>query len=144
MTGRSPESFVFGEFRFVPSDGLWRNGRTVPLPPRAIGVLSIAEQAAFARYSPTGHIVFERHGHLEAAVYVRAATGDGSRVRVSAGGGVWPCWSLDGKTVYFSANGRTMASAMQTSGALAASAPVSVPGADAMVLEWFRELTRRS
>ena len=27
----------------------------------------IAEGAAFARYSPTGHIVFERQGHLEAA-----------------------------------------------------------------------------
>ena len=27
----------------------------------------LAEGAAFARYSPTGHIVFERQGHLEAA-----------------------------------------------------------------------------
>jgi hypothetical protein len=104
---------------------------------------------------------------------VRAADGNGSRVRVSSSGGVWPCWSLDGHTVYFSANGRTMASAVGTAGTLSASAPASVPGADAMVLaggatpgdrllvrqagappagraelrivlEWFRELTRRS
>lgn len=40
MIGRSPESVSFGEFRFVPGDGLWRNGHAVPLPPRAIGVLT--------------------------------------------------------------------------------------------------------
>jgi hypothetical protein len=104
---------------------------------------------------------------------VRSSTGEGSRIRVSATGGVWPCWSLDGKTVYFSAGGKTMASTVRTSGELVASAPVDVPGADAMVLaggatagdrllvrqagaqpagraelrvvlEWFRELTNRS
>jgi hypothetical protein len=43
MTGRSPESLVFGPqgtFRFVPGDGLWRNGQAVALPPRALGVLT--------------------------------------------------------------------------------------------------------
>ncbi|MEO7134244.1 MAG: winged helix-turn-helix domain-containing protein, partial [Vicinamibacterales bacterium] len=40
MTARSPESVAFGPFRFVPGDGLWRDGCAVPLPPRAIGVLS--------------------------------------------------------------------------------------------------------
>ena len=58
MTARNPESFVCGpalsddpslagdaseskgDFRFIPGDGLWRDGRPVSLPPRAIGVLT--------------------------------------------------------------------------------------------------------
>ena len=40
MTGRNPEAVDFGPFRFVPGDGLWRNGSPVPLPPRAMGVLA--------------------------------------------------------------------------------------------------------
>ena len=39
MIGRSSQ-FSFGEFRFVPGDGLWRDGTPVPLPPRALGVLT--------------------------------------------------------------------------------------------------------
>src|SRR5688500_19157464 len=51
MIGRNPEFRLraerygeqvlrFGEFRFTPGDGLWRNGQPVALPPRAIGVLT--------------------------------------------------------------------------------------------------------
>jgi DNA-binding winged helix-turn-helix (wHTH) protein len=40
MIGRNPETVSFGEFRFVPEDGLWRHGRPVPLPPRALSVLT--------------------------------------------------------------------------------------------------------
>ena len=44
MSPRNPESVVFGPFRFVPGDGLWRkegrDERAVPLPPRALGVLT--------------------------------------------------------------------------------------------------------
>lgn len=40
MTARSPESCAFGPFRFVCGDGLWRDGHVVPLPPRALGVLT--------------------------------------------------------------------------------------------------------
>ena len=40
MTGRNPEAVDFGPFRFVPGDGLWRDGSEVPLPPRALGVLA--------------------------------------------------------------------------------------------------------
>ena len=64
----------------------------------------------------------------------RSANRDGSRVRVSTRGGVWPCWSIDGRTVYFSASGRTMASDIRVMPVLSASAPIDVPGADAMVL----------
>ncbi len=40
MIGRNPEFVAFGPFRFAAGDGLWRNGRPVALPPRAIGVLA--------------------------------------------------------------------------------------------------------
>jgi DNA-binding winged helix-turn-helix (wHTH) protein len=40
MIGRNPESCEFGGFCFVPGDGLWRDGRSIALPPRAIGVLT--------------------------------------------------------------------------------------------------------
>lgn len=127
----------------------------------------------WARFSPDGRFMTymsNESGRWE--VYVRASSGEGPRLRVSIGGGVWPCWSLDGKTVYFSAAGRTMAAAVGTAPALSAAAPINVPGADAMVLaggatagdrllvrqagappagraelrvvlEWFSELTKR-
>jgi len=127
----------------------------------------------WARFSPDGRTIAymsNESGRWE--IYLRSATGDGSRIRVSTSGGVWPCWSIDGRTVYFSAGGRTMAASVNTGTALAASAPTSVPGADAMVLagggtagdrllvrqagarpagrgelrvvlEWFTELTKR-
>jgi DNA-binding winged helix-turn-helix (wHTH) protein len=41
MSGRNPEVVNFGPYRFVPGDGLSRDGRAIALPPRAIGVLSI-------------------------------------------------------------------------------------------------------
>ena len=127
----------------------------------------------WARFSPDGRwIAYMSNESGRWEIYVRPSSGDGTRVRVSTIGGVWPCWSLDGKTIYFSANGRTLASALKTSPELIASVPVDVPGADAMVLaggatagdrllvrqagapaigraelrvvlEWFSELTKR-
>ena len=89
----------------------------------------------WARFSPDGrHIAYMSNESGRWEIYVRPARGDGSRVRVSMTGGVWPCWSLDGKTVYFSASGRTMASGIRIAPELSASAPINVPGADAMVL----------
>lgn len=126
----------------------------------------------WARFSPDGRLIAymsNETGRWE--VYVRPATADGMRRRVSTTGGVWPCWSVDGNTLYFSANGKTMAAPVSRSPELRAETPVNVPGADAMVLaggttagdrllvrqaaapangraelrvvlEWFRELTR--
>lgn len=127
----------------------------------------------WARFSPDGRFIAymsNETGRWE--VYVRDARGDGPKLRVSASGGVWPCWSSDGRTVYFSGNGRTLATAIATTPVLGASVPMIVPGADAMVLaggatagdrllvrqasasptgvaelrivlEWFAELTKR-
>lgn len=162
---------AFTEFQPLTGADIWV--LDVATHQRRVLVRTLFDET-WARFSPDGRsIAYMSNESGRWEVYVRAATGEGSRIRVSATGGVWPCWSLDGQTVYFSANGRTMASAMHTAGALSASAPVSVPGADAMVLaggatsgdrllvrqagaqppgraelrivlEWFRELTRRS
>lgn len=40
MNGRTSEFIQFGDFRFVPGDGLWHDGTVVPLPPRALAVLT--------------------------------------------------------------------------------------------------------
>ena len=127
----------------------------------------------WARFSPDGRwIAYMSNESGRWEVYVLSSSGDGPRLRVSANGGVWPCWSLDGKTVYFSANGRTLSSTFTSSPELSASTPRNVPGADAMilaagatagdrllvrqastptpgraelrvVLQWFSELTKR-
>lgn len=126
----------------------------------------------WARFSPDGQwlaYMSNESGRWE--VYVRSMA-SGPRVRVSAGGGVWPSWARDGHTLYFSGNGTTMASIVRTAPILTASLPTLVPGAEAMmlagsatagdrllvrqagaapaaraelrvVLEWFTELTRR-
>jgi serine/threonine-protein kinase len=89
----------------------------------------------WARFSPDGQwlaYMSNESGRWE--VYVRPAHTEGPRVRVSPTGGVWPSWSRDGRALYFSGNGTTMASAVRTSPALTVSAPIVVPGADAMVL----------
>jgi len=67
-------------------------------------------------------------------VFVRPASGRGPRARVSRDGGIWPCWSADGKTIYFSTGGRTMAAAVRTSPLLDASTPLEIPNADALML----------
>ena len=127
----------------------------------------------WARFSPDGHLMAymsNESGRWE--VYVRATTGDGPKLRVSTTGGVWPCWSVDGRTLYFSSTGRTLAANITTTPGLNASSPLLVPGSDAMVLaggatagdrllvrqasasstggaelrvilEWFAELTKR-
>lgn len=40
MTGRNPEIVRFHEYRFIAGDGLWHADRPVPLPPRALGLLT--------------------------------------------------------------------------------------------------------
>ena len=83
MTGRNPESVEFGAFRFVPGDGLWRDGQAVPLPPRAIGVLTtllatpgvvVSKQTLMDAVWP-GTFVTES-SLLEAIGLVRDALGD--------------------------------------------------------------------
>jgi DNA-binding winged helix-turn-helix (wHTH) protein len=123
-----------------------------------------------ARFSPDGRwlaYMSNESGRWE--VFVRPASATGTRVQVSTAGGGWPCWSIDGRTLYFSAGGRTAAAAVQDAPALAVSTPVMMSGADLepaggfaapnrvlvredgslparhelrVVVEWFAELRR--
>lgn len=124
-----------------------------------------------ARFSPDGRwIAYMTNESGRWDVFVRPATGAGPRMQVSTDGGAWPSWSIDGRTLYFSANGQAAAAAVQTSPSLHVSAPMLIParenlqlasGRAAMdrvlvrsgggrparrelrvVLEWFTELTR--
>jgi hypothetical protein len=124
-----------------------------------------------ARFSPDGRwIAYASNESGRWDVFVRPAEGSGLRVQVSTDGGSWPSWSVDGRTLYFSANGRAAAAAVQTTPALSVSAPMLIPGRDDLqlasgqaaadrvlvrqggvtparrelrvVLEWFTELTR--
>jgi dipeptidyl aminopeptidase/acylaminoacyl peptidase len=124
-----------------------------------------------ARFSPDGQwLAYMANESGRWDVFVRPATGDGPRVQVSTGGGGWPCWSVDGRTLYFSVNGQAAAAAVQTTAGLRVSAPMLIPGRDdvqlvsghsaanrllvrqssatpsrrelRVVLDWFTELTR--
>lgn len=124
-----------------------------------------------ARFSPDGHwIAYMTNESGRWDVFVRPASGAGPRVQVSTSGGAWPSWSVDGRTLYFSANGQTAAAAVHTSPSLSVSAPMVIPARDDLqlasgrsaadrvlvrqagtvparrelrvVLEWFTELTQ--
>ncbi len=124
-----------------------------------------------ARFSPDGQwIAYMTNESGRWDVFVRPSSGAGTRVQVSTDGGAWPSWSIDGRTLYFSANGQAAAAAVQTSPELTVSAPLLIPSrsdiqvasgraaADRVlvrqggpiaarrelrvVLEWFSELTR--
>ncbi len=89
----------------------------------------------WARFSPDGAwlaYMSNESGRWE--IFIRPASGRGPRARVSREGGIWPCWSADGKTIYFSTGGRTMAAAIRTSPLLDASTPLEIPNADALML----------
>ena len=129
----------------------------------------------WARFSPDGRTIAymsNESGRWE--VYLRAADGSGiSHRKCRQAAACGRAGRSTARPSYFSAHGRTMASAVDTAATLAASAPLSVPGADAMVLaggatagdrllvrqagaqpagraelrvvlEWFSELTKRS
>jgi len=126
-----------------------------------------------ARFSPDGkYLAYMSNESGRWEIFVRPADGRGPRVQVSPAGGAWPCWSVDGRTLYFNANGRAAAAAISTSPSLSASAPLTIPGRQDLqlasghapssrvlvrqsgvtpvrhelrvVLEWFAELTRLS
>jgi serine/threonine-protein kinase len=89
----------------------------------------------WARFSPDGKwIAYMSNESGRWEVFVRPASGSGPRARVSSEGGIWPCWSADGKTIYFSTGGRTMAAAVRTAPLLDSSTPHEIPNAEALML----------
>jgi Tol biopolymer transport system component/DNA-binding winged helix-turn-helix (wHTH) protein len=126
---------------------------------------------SYARFSPDGKwIAYMSNESGRWDVFVRPVSGSGPRVQVSTDGGAWPCWSVDGRTLYFNTNGRTAAVGVTVAPTLSVSAPFIIPGRDDLqvtsghaapdrvlvrqgglnparrelrvVLEWFTELVK--
>ena len=88
-----------------------------------------------ARFSPDGRwLAYASNESGRWDVFVRPADGSAPRVQVSTDGGSLPSWSVDGRTLYFSANGRAAAAAIQTAPTLSVSAPMLIPGRDDLQL----------
>lgn len=126
-----------------------------------------------ARFSPDGQwLAYMSNESGRSDVFVRRLDGTGGRTQVSTEGGAWPCWSVDGRTLYFGANGQTAAAFVRQTPTFSVSAPMLIPGRDDLqlasghaaadrlvvrqggasparrelrvVVEWFAELTRRA
>lgn len=185
--GGSPEPLLESPWNQLPTS--WSpDGRLLaftefnPMTGADIWVLDLATRTrravvrtlfdeSHARFSPDGlWLAYASNESGRWDVFVRRADGSAPRVQVSTDGGSWPSWSVDGRTLYFNANGRAAAAAVQTSPALSVSAPMLIPGRGDLqlasgraasdrvlvrqgaitpvrhelrvVLEWFSELTR--
>ena len=75
-----------------------------------------------ARFSPDGRwLAYMSNESGRWDVFIRAGRRQRPRVQVSTDGGAWPCWSVDGRTLYFSAGGRAAAAAVHSDACAAAS-----------------------
>jgi serine/threonine-protein kinase len=84
-----------------------------------------------ARFSPDGRwLAYMSNDTGRWNVFVQPADGAGARVQISTEGGAWPCWSVDGRTVYFSANGLTAAATVQATPRLRVGRPIILAGRD--------------
>jgi serine/threonine-protein kinase len=142
-TSWSPNSrqLAFTEFQPLTGADIWV--LDLDTHERRPVVRTLFDEAS-ARFSPDGRWIAymsTESGRWE--IYVKDATGHGPRKQISSMGGRWPCWSVDGRTLYFDANGRTAAVAIQTSPSLTASAPFEIPGALAMVVAGNGQPTER-
>jgi serine/threonine-protein kinase len=169
-TSWSPDGrlVAFTEFHPLTGADIW----TVDVVTRQRrSVVRTLFDESHARFSPDGTwIAYMTNESGRWDVFVRPADGTSPRVQVSTEGGAWPAWSIDGRTLYFSANGRAAAAAVHATPTLSVSAPMLIPvradlqpasgraasdrvlvrpGGIApsrrelrVVLEWFTELTR--
>jgi Tol biopolymer transport system component len=97
-----------------------------------------------ARFSPDGRWIAymsAESGRWE--VFVRSTTADGVRVPVSAGGGAWPAWSVDGRTLYFSSNDGAVAATIDARATIRVSAARRIPGRKALQVTSGRAATNR-
>ena len=169
-TSWSPDGrlVAFTEFHPLTGADIW----TVDVVTRQRrSVVRTLFDESHGRFSPDGKwITYMTNESGRWDVFVRPADGSGPRVQVSTEGGAWPAWSIDGRTLYFSANGRAAAAAVHVNPSLTVSTPMLIPvradlqpasGRAAsdrvlvrpggitpsrrelrVVLEWFTELTR--
>ncbi len=72
--------------------------------------LATESDEAFARFSPDGRwVAYASDDVGTSEVYVREFQGSGGSLRVSTGGGSFPCWRRDGKELFYFSGGKLMA-----------------------------------
>jgi serine/threonine-protein kinase len=168
-TSWSPDAHLiaFTEYHPVSGADIWL--LDLRTRERRVAVRTLFDES-HARFSPDGKwIAYMSNESGRWDVFVRPLDALGPRLQVSTNGGAWPCWSVDGRTLYFTAGSQTAAVAIRTAPALSVSSPILIPtdddlqlasaradgrrvlvtqgGATArrelrVVLEWFSELTR--
>lgn len=88
-----------------------------------------------ARFSPDGRwLAYMSNESGRWDVFVRPVDSSSPRVQVSTSGGAWPCWSVDGRTLYFSVGGQAAAAAIQLAPGIRVSTPMIIPGRDDLQL----------
>jgi dipeptidyl aminopeptidase/acylaminoacyl peptidase len=126
-TSWSPDGrlVAFTEFHPLTGADIW----TVDVVTRQRrSVVRTLFDESHARFSPDGKwIAYMTNESGRWDVFVRPADGTGPRVQASTEGGAWPAWSIDGRTLYFSTNGRATAAAVQVHPTLSVSAPMMIP-----------------
>jgi Tol biopolymer transport system component/DNA-binding winged helix-turn-helix (wHTH) protein len=92
-----------------------------------------------ARFSPDGRwLAYMSNDSGRWEVFVRPADGNGARVQVSSGGGAWPCWSSNGRAIYFTAADQTLVAAVRSGPALSISPPLALTSRNDLQLEGGR------
>jgi serine/threonine-protein kinase len=126
-TSWSPDGrlVAFTEFHPLTGADIW----TVDVVTRQRrSVVRTLFDESHARFSPDGKwIAYMTNESGRWDVFVRPADGTGPRVQASTEGGARPAWSIDGRTLYFSTNGRATAAAVQVHPTLSVSAPMMIP-----------------
>lgn len=182
-----PERLLAGPWNQVPTS--WsRDGRWIaftefqPMTGADIWLLDVrtrerrqlvrtVHDESHARFSPDGQwVAYMSNEGGRWGVFIQPSQRSRPRVQVSTEGGAWPAWAVDGRTLYFTTNGRTAAVTVDTTRELRVSAPTVISGRDDLelatgradtgrvlvrqrgtaplrhelriVLEWFAELTR--
>jgi len=97
----------------------WKNNRDIYRVPigggQSVPVLAVLNDDKLPRVSPDGKwlaYVSNESGREE--VYVRAMSGEGGRVPVSAGGGGEPLWAQGGRRLFYRFQARVMAATIAT------------------------------
>jgi len=92
-----------------------------------------------ARFSPDGRwLAYMSNDSGRWEVFVRPVDGAGARVQVSTSGGAWPCWSADGRALYFTAADHTLVATVQSTEPLSIAAPEPLTARDDLQLEGGR------
>jgi len=72
--------------------------------------LQTADSEGQAQFSPDGKwVVYASTESGTGEIYVRSFPDAGNKVKISTGGGVEPCWSADGKEIFYRNNRQVMA-----------------------------------